>query len=188
MDQGMSDHPLVSKWQHVLDKASMIFTWTEPLTLAYLAEQASKSNYAAETGVYMGASSFVMLAANPHLHLWSIDPFQVAGTEKVSRYFLRDFIAEGRCEIIPKYTKEAASQLRHMAGKLDFCFVDDGHAFSDVVTDIESMLPLVRAGGLLCGHDYDSEPFNEVALAVQQKLAGHYLPVPRLWCYAKLPS
>lgn len=180
---GMNADELVAKWRGVIDASKIAFTWTEEYNLAYLAEVSQKARWAIESGTYMGASAYVMLAANPTLHLWCCDPFMVAGTEHVTRQNLRPFIDASRCEIIPKRTVDAVPMLQHMKHKIDLVFVDDGHAFEDVVTDIRSYKPLIRRGGLLCGHDFETNPENDVARAVRQTLPGHYEAMPRMWAF-----
>jgi len=169
---------------NVVDRASHIFTWTEPYALEWLAEKASVCDLVVESGTYMGASAHVMLDGSPRPHLWCVDPFMVEGTRKVTEYFLRHFIQAGRCEILAKRSPEAADQLNHVRGKLDMVFVDDGHAYEDVVLDIKTWLPLLRSGGLLCGHDFET-PENDVARAVKDLLPGYTEPIPRMWAYIK---
>lgn len=161
-------------------------TWTEPATLCYLAELASHSDLAVESGCYMGASARAMLAATPRLHLWTVDKFMVFGTEQLTRQFLRPWLDSGRLEIIVGDSERAASMLQHVAGKLDFAFVDDGHAEEDVRRDIRCLLPLIKAGGILCGHDFDV-PHNDVARGVLSMLPESQItfPVPRLWQFIK---
>lgn len=181
----MTHGELLLKWQHTIN--SDIPTWTEPLTLCWLAEQASRAQFAVESGTYMGASAFTMLAASPELHLWCVDKFDllVFGTEKITRLFLRHPIYQGRCELIVGDSERAASMLPHMRGKLDLVFIDDGHATPDVIRDIESFRPLVRSGGILCGHDWEGQ--NDVAQGVKACIPESeiQIPVPRLWCYLK---
>lgn len=181
----MNNADLIRRWKPALDAAKNIFTWTEPLSLAWLAEQASKSTFAIECGVYMGHSSKVMLAANPNLHLWAVDLFMVEGTKKVAEYFMAKEIADGRLEIIPKSSPAAAEMLTHMMGQIDLCFIDGGHDTETVSKDIRSFLPLLRKGGVLCGHDLDQNPDNDVTQGVKQSLPSFTEPVPRMWMYIK---
>ncbi len=180
---------LMKKWMPVIEQASHIWTWSGTGEMGLLAEQASQSEFAIEQGVYMGASAFVQLTANPKLHLWCVDPFMVAGTQKCTEYFLRQFIAEGRCEIIPKYTPAAAEQLQHVAGKIDYVFIDGGHAYENVKEDIACWKPIVRQGGQLLFHDYameqDGSGWNGVAKAIHESLVGHYSPVPNMAAWVK---
>lgn len=182
----------MEKWTPVIRRSDHIFTWTGDGELAYLCEEASKASTALELGVYMGRSSKVMLDANPGLHLWAVDPFMVDGTYETTKYHLRDEVAQGRCEIIRKYTPEAVQQMEHMMGKIDLIFIDGAHDFSNVQQDIVRWRPLVRDGGILCGHDLETPPRyptdNDVAKAVKHCLMSWWTePVPRVWAFVKGP-
>lgn len=185
---------LVKKWNHVLKDAEHIFTWTEPAVLAYLAEAASQSECAVEIGTYMGRSAKVILDAS-RVHLWCVDPWpsEHDGLKWVTEHHLADHIASGRCEIIDKYPDEAARMLEHMRGRLDLVWIDGGHALEHVRRDIRCFLPLMRPGGLMCGHDFEpsgpnsigrpeNRP-NEVAQAVIELLPGWEQPMFHLWAY-----
>lgn len=178
----MNPDELVKKWQHVLDQAAHIFTWTEPASLAYCAEIASQSQWGVEIGSYMGASALVMLRANPTLHLWCVDHFAVAGTRKCCEHFLAKEIAEHRCELITGNSAQAADMLQHMKGKLDCVWVDDGHAKEDLIRDISSFKPLLKRGGVMFGHDFEYPP-NDVAQGVIATGIKYEIPVPRVWSY-----
>lgn len=179
---------LIRKWAPTIAKSDHIFSWTGAGELAYLAEMASRSVFAIEMGVYMGKSSKVMLDANPNLHLWSVDPCMVDGTYECVRYFLRDEIAQGRSEIIRKFTRDAAPMLQHMKGRIDLVFIDAAHDFGNVVDDIKNWAPLVRPGGIVCGHDLE-HPDNDVTKAVRHCLFDWWSePVPRIWQYVKRPN
>lgn len=183
-NMAMNPDELVKKWEHRLELTTAIPTWTEPHALAYCAEIASRSLFMVELGTYMGASAAVMLNANPRLHLWCVDTFEVFGTEKITRMFLWRPISEGRCELIVGNSERAAGMLPHMRGKLDAVWVDDGHATEDVKRDISCFLPLLKSGGILFGHDFDI-PFNDVAIGVKASLPTWDIPVPRVWSYTK---
>lgn len=179
----LAEH-LVNKWGPVIRKSDHIWTWTEDHCLAACAEVASHSTAGVELGTYLGRSAKVLLDSNPALHLWCVDTFETAGIEHTARYFLRHEIAAGRCEIIKGDSIRASDMLRHMSGKLDFVWVDDGHATEDVKRDIRCFLPLLKSGGTLFGHDFDV-PYNDVALGVIASLPHFKIPVPRLWEYTK---
>lgn len=179
----MNIKALVEKWRSKVEHSDHVFTWTELESLCYIAEVASKTKLMVEVGTYMGRSAKVALDAGCE-HLWCVDLFMVAGTQKVTEYFLRDYIREGRCEIIVGDSARGAAMLQHTRGKLDAVWVDDGHATEDVKRDIRSFLPLLRSGGELFGHDFDV-PHNDVALGVIQSLPSWQIPVPRVWSYIK---
>jgi predicted O-methyltransferase YrrM len=174
---------LVSKWQHVIDATDFCFTWTEPHTLAYLAELASISQTIIECGTYMGRTALMMMTANPRLQLYCVDNFQVAGTFDCATYFLREF--GNRVHFIVGDSAQAEPGLQTLKGNVDAVFVDDGHATEDVKRDIRVFLPLLRPGGVLCGHDFDV-PHNDVAQGVIASLGDDYtIAVPRLWEHRK---
>lgn len=160
-------------------------TWTEPATLEYLADLASKSKFAVEIGCYMGASARFMLKASQDLHLWTGDKWDVFGTKQITQLFLNEWIERGQCELIVGDSTVMAQMLSHMKGKIDFCFVDDGHQEWQVLADINNFLPLLKPGGQLLGHDFDSNPFNDVAQGVISSGISYDIPVPRLWRHIK---
>lgn len=49
---------------------------------------------------------------------------------------------------------DAARQLAAEGVRLDSLWIDGGHTREQVTADISAWLPLVRPGGLICGHDY----------------------------------
>jgi predicted O-methyltransferase YrrM len=179
------DLPNIRKSRDFGFNETEIPTWTEPETLKYLAALASKSTYAVESGTYMGASARAMLEQSA-VHLWCVDLFPVFGTEQVTKAFLQDWIADGRCEIIKGDMDKAGEMLAHMRGKIDLCWIDDGHAEEDLRRDIRNCLPLLRPGGLMIGHDFDV-PHNDVARGVLSMIPREQLtfPKPRLWQFQK---
>lgn len=177
---------LMAKWLPLIRRSSHVWTYTGDGELAFLAEQATKAKTAIELGVHFGKSSKVMLDANPELHLWAVDAGFVDGMFETSSYFLREEIAAGRCEMIRKTTKEAAEQLAHLKGTIDLCWIDASHSFEDVYLDIKLYAPLLKVGGLLCGHDLDQNPDNDVTKAVRHCLFNWWSePVHRVWSFTK---
>lgn len=161
---------------------SGIFTWTERPTLAYLCELAQTAQFIVESGCYMGASAFAMMQAAPDTaHMWTIDKFMVAGTEFVTRKNLERFISSGRLEIIVGDSERGGEMLVHMKGLVDVIFIDDGHAEEDLRRDIRSLFPLLKPGGVMCGHDWEGD--NDVARGVKSMFNPGMIevPLPRLW-------
>lgn len=50
-------------------------------------------------------------------------------------------------------------------GEVDIVFVDADHSYEGCLADIKAWMPIVRKGGIICGHDYSSA-FNGVKRAV----------------------
>lgn len=157
------------------------FTWTEDEVLDYLCQQAETANIIVESGTYMGASAYAMLSAAPRdAHIWCIDKFMVAGTEHVTRRNLKYWMERAQCELIVGDSERGADMLKHMVGKVDLIFIDDGHAEEDLLRDIRCLKPLLRKGGVMLGHDFDV-PHNDVARGVIRSGIKYDVPIKRLW-------
>ena len=57
----------------------------------------------------------------------------------------------------------------------DMIFIDAGHTYTNVVEDIMAWRPLLRDGGVLCGHDYIDAHHPDVVKAVND-----YIPTFRV--------
>lgn len=58
---------------------------------------------------------------------------------------------------------------------LDFVFLDADHTYEGVRSDLLAWAPKVRAGGVLCGHDYANGPYEGVRRAVDEFAAGRHV-------------
>ncbi len=90
--------------------------------------------------------------------------------------------------VIPlRISGENASKLfKEKNIKFDFCFIDAGHTFDEVKKDIECWLPLVKDGGIICGHDYypDNSVWEGVKRAVDSFFPNvEYIPNTSIWCH-----
>lgn len=173
---------------------SNIRTWTEQATLDYLAQLAVKSFRIIECGTYTGASAKSMLLSNPKLHVTCIDTFECVNEPMMSDYpmgmttkeiceqiTLKSEIEEGRCKLI-KGTSETA--VPELIGIYDAIWIDDGHAAEDVLRDIRCLMPFLKSGGEMVGHDFEV-PHNDVALGVIQSGIIYDVPIPRMWRHIK---
>jgi len=67
----------------------------------------------------------------------------------------------GERSIIWRMTSEEAAKI--MPKKtLDFCYIDADHSYDGVIQDLELWVPKVKAGGIICGHDFikDGEHYD----------------------------
>lgn len=182
----MTTGQIMDKWMNVVHETRHIPSWTEVETLCFLAEEASKASLVIECGTYAGRSARVMLDANPRIHLWCIDKFDlVYGMEKIATWMLQPHIRDGHCELINGDSARGGEMLQHMRGKIDLLWIDDGHETEDVLRDIKWLVPLLRPGAVCLGHDFDTNPYNNVALGVIQSGIKYDLPLPRLWRHVK---
>ena len=91
---------------------------------------------------------------NSDAHLWCIDTWNYGKcTERMLETFRQNIIGqEDRVTILQMTTHEAAQELTETL--FDMVFIDACHDYDFVRQDILDYRPLVKPGGLLCGHDY----------------------------------
>lgn len=69
-------------------------------------------------------------------------------------------------------------------GSADVVFVDADHTYEGVRADIQAWLPKLKAGGMLCGHDYHPQNWPGVVQAVSEVLpAAAPVGVGSLWSF-----
>lgn len=68
-----------------------------------------------------------------------------------------DHVAAGRVIPIRMQSGNAASVLSELGIKFDVVWIDGDHSAEGIQRDVEAWLPLLKEGGLLCGHDYYRE-------------------------------
>jgi len=112
-----------------------------------------------EIGVCKGEYSSLLLASNPELRLYSVDPWVAYGFRTQSwcdkeyswaKHNLKKF---GRRSIIVRMTSMQALDL-FPDESLDFVYIDGAHDFENVYNDLCGWAPKVRPGGIVSGHDY----------------------------------
>lgn len=126
----------------------------------------------AEIGVYKGKLSSELLERLPNLCLFMIDRWaEYSQKEKSGNKFSvmsqrnQDSFdaAHKKAEAVKvKYEPRAfifkmdsvSASGKFKNGVLDFVFIDAGHSFYSVVSDIEAWVPKIKPGGWICGHDY----------------------------------
>lgn len=119
----------------------------------------------ADIGCWTGMSSIALgfLARQYHGQVKAIDWFQGSpntGLEIVAKEYdvheickanMRYFDILDTVEIIPEDSISAANRFKD--GSFDFVFIDANHQYLQVLRDIDTWWPKVRAGGILAGHD-----------------------------------
>lgn len=138
----------------------------------------------AELGVWRGGLSEKLLRALPNLTLFGIDRWSApkpnssyAGSgAQIARMPQRDHdaaydqahdriaFAGERVTLIKGETAESAKIFAD--GYFDFVFIDADHSYAGVTADLMAWYPKVKAGGWLCGHDWDHPDQGEVKEAV----------------------
>jgi hypothetical protein len=84
-----------------------------------------------------------------------------------------------RSEILREMSVDAAK--RFATRSLDFVYLDARHSYEGVAEDLQAWFPLMRAGGLMAGHDYNDGVFAEgvhcVRSAVDEFFGARGIPV-----------
>jgi len=160
-----------------------------------------KFNKGAEVGVGQGDYSEILCKANPKLHLYSIDAWDINAYPKANH---DTEVAEGHlnpatleqnfwegwhqdaikklapynCTIIQKRSMDALSNFKD--NSLDFVYLDAGHDFLNFTLDLHYWKDKVRFGGILAGHDYSRFKSYKVihVKAVLEAYMRSYLMLP----------
>ncbi len=103
----------------------------------------------------------------PH---WGDTPLQTAYSTNLDLdYVCRRFkseIEEARVIVYKSFSYDAIYSFRDKS--FDFIYIDACHIYEAVLWDLENYLPKLRAGGMLCGHDYVDHPSFGVIRAVDE--------------------
>jgi hypothetical protein len=122
-------------------------------------------NVGAEIGVAEGLHAEVLCKANSKLLLHCIDAWtHYPGYEEYEDLDHVEVVARTR---LSKYSTHLIKSMSSEAVKrfpdnsLDFVYIDAGHDFLNVATDIALWTPKVRSGGIVFGHDYKHRAHQE---------------------------
>jgi predicted O-methyltransferase YrrM len=112
---------------------------------------------------------------SPHFESRLMDSGWLRGEfNKNTSHLMNVFAVPGDSVII------ARNALRYLK-RFDAVFIDASHEYEDVRLDIFAWLPLVKPGGVICGHDID---WPGVYRAVKELVPDAMLPLKEstLWC------
>jgi hypothetical protein len=136
-----------------------------------------------EIGVWKGEYSEILCKANPNLHLWSVDPWELTAFPSKYRGMpdtqavydthyeeAKACLAPYNCTILRLYSMEAVKQFKNES--LDFVYIDGNHDFQNCTNDIVEWSKKVRQGGIISGHDYTRQP-QKYQIHVKQVLDAY---------------
>ena len=144
--------------------------WFSPGDIAAygsLYEQLPVGSCVAELGVWQGRSlcSVADVILRNELTIHAVDTFRGTPSEldivhdcdgKLRQRFESNLTQFGIAKHIVIHvgsTELIAQEID--AGSLNLAFIDADHSYDSVLADIKAWLPKVKAGGVLCGHDYN---------------------------------
>lgn len=167
-----------------LTRALTVPGWMSPDELRWLAKRAREARIIVEIGSWKGRSTRALADHCPGV-VYAIDPWGgVTWTEDGAvhpgtldvwtsfRWQLRDHLRSGRVRARRGLSASVLPQLAREIGRVvDFAFVDGDHREAQVAADLAALLPLLRPGALLAGHDLDNAAWPGVRAAVTARFA-----------------
>lgn len=171
-----------------IEKALKVDGWMTELELDWLAKEVKKlpneKIYIAEIGSWKGRSSRAIADNMPDncilfcIDTWNGSPDELNTHHVESKkmegdyvydYFCRnlwDLISVGKVIPLRMQAKYAAEFLRDFNIELQFLFIDGDHGKGGTRENILSYLPLLSQGATICGHDYMTYEYPNIALEV----------------------
>lgn len=177
-----------------IDRALATEGHMEPAELRWLAEQASQCQRVVEIGCWMGRSTRALGDHCPGVVFavdhWRGSPEQQErlkdkGCDWLFRQFctnLRDLINTAKVVPVRASSLQAANGLFAGMAPMDLVFIDGSHDYESVWTDITAWLPLVKVGGMICGHDGGFPP---VEMAWKELVPHACIQAQAIWGWRK---
>jgi hypothetical protein len=125
---------------------------TEKSMLAALASKVPANGVIVEIGTAQGGSSYIISKATKGREV-NILSFDIATSPEALQH-----LANTNVKLYTMSSVEGANRWGDLCGEeIDLLLVDGSHAFQHVFEDIQMWIPLMRPGGILIFHDYDSD-------------------------------
>lgn len=171
--------------------------WMSHEELAWLRQQAARRKVVVEVGCWHGRSTKALAESCPGQVL-TVDHFQGSPDDKqfslaeaaangagneARAAFERNLAAElksRKVSLLVMDSREAARELNCQGYRADMIFLDGAHDTPSVKADITAWQPLLKKGGLLCGHDAND---SRVKAALDELLPGWTLAADSIWQY-----
>jgi predicted O-methyltransferase YrrM len=183
-----------------LDAAQAIPGWMDHRELAWLAAAASTARTIIEVGCFQGRSTRaladhttgVVHAIDPWAFYrndddsqadWITKDYDWPGLRRAFEAHLADHLASGRVVIHAAPSSAALPALLKTLGRrsVDLVFIDGDHRYEAVREDMALAHPLVRAGGILAGHDYGKRDWPGVKQAVDERFPQGVHSLRSIW-------
>lgn len=158
--------------------------------LKWLAGMASTRQRIVEVGSYKGCTTRA-LADNTTGHVYAVDTFagsvgetqmaqEIASHEPMwlQNLFEKNTADLTNIHVMVMTSLEAASFMFLNKMMADMVFIDASHDYDSVKADLQAWIPVVYAGGILCGHD---RQWDGVARAIDELVPGHRVGAGAIW-------
>jgi len=147
-----------------ITKAKAIDGWMSEPELVWLAEKSIEHRCIVEIGSFLGRSTRAMLDHTQGV-VYAIDdwkgPRDVYMSKEERSMLYTKFLCNVMDEHLRYLTHLKIVQADHKSVCLniipDMVFIDGSHEYEDVSYDISLWSKLIQRGGLLCGHDIDTQ-------------------------------
>lgn len=156
--------------ERAVTEACKIDGWMKSAELAWLARAASSCDTVVEVGSWKGRSTKALAKTSKGV-VYAVDHWKGSsqpedatasqaereGADAIYRTFASNLAREISERHVVPIRAESGEAVVALQRKIRFCdmlFIDADHGYESVKRDIKLWSPLVRSGGLLCGHDY----------------------------------
>lgn len=182
-------------WLH---RCEAIAGWMHTAELEWLHAQAATRRYIVEIGVYCGKSTVALATATPGM-VYGIDSWEGGPIER-DKWHPEYETEAGRDAVYLKALQNVhglnVSLLRlnsllayqlFQPKTIDMLFIDGGHDYESVKSDLDLYRPLCKDNALICGHDY-SATWPGVVQAVNEHFGKRVKTAPySIWYVEPLP-
>jgi predicted O-methyltransferase YrrM len=164
--------------------ALAISGWMSRKELEWLATRAAEARVIVEIGCCRGRSTRALSDGTTGT-VYAIDLWE---DERNLRQFssnLQEHVESGRTVLVRHDTARGVPEaIRGLVA--DLLFIDGDHEYSAVKRDVVSFSPLVRPGGIISGHDYNTVPRHAgVRQAVDEVLGARVQHCASIWWVTK---
>jgi len=142
-------------------------------------------SYYVDVGCFFGGFTkvFAKRAKATMGKVFSIDTFKgameahinICKEHDIKKMFTRNMTERGLMDVITVMEKPSLEACKDFGdNSMDLVFIDADHRYSAVKEDIACWYEKVKPGGILCGHDYDGEDFDDAYLEIDSHENRHH--------------
>ena len=158
--------------------------WMSDIEMQYLYTISQQMDSIVELGCWKGRSTHA-IASGCSGKVYCVDHFkgskddpagltEIAKQQDIYSIFLENTKQFNNIAVLKMSTDEAFAQFENKS--VDMVFIDAGHNYPDISTDIKNWLPKARK--LICGHDFWHDP---IMIAVSEQLGYPKEIIGSIW-------